>query len=202
MFRPDLPEPIERLVLMLLERSPARRPASATEVEAALAQLARSGFRADPGGPATLRPSGADPRERRRALREAAFRAVAELAAEPPPPLPAALDPAAPPPAPRVAAAGPPPFEPAAIAGAAFSPGAGGPLLPVPLPSGGLARFRAREDESARRSRTIRGVVVAGVAILAGLVAALQLRTSRPGAREPGEAPADPPVRSSSTEGR
>ncbi len=95
MFRPDISEPLERLTLAMLDRDRTRRPRSMADVETALVGLAVPGVRpatgADPAGSDLV--VGAEERSQRRVTRDAAFRAIADLSAEPPAALPALLAP-------------------------------------------------------------------------------------------------------------
>jgi eukaryotic-like serine/threonine-protein kinase len=76
LFRPDLSADLEQLILRLLDPEPGKRPASAGEASAALEALAGT------LGPSEIAPSSHKDDERRRVRREAAFRAISDLASE------------------------------------------------------------------------------------------------------------------------
>jgi hypothetical protein len=75
-FRPDLSPEIESLILRLLAPDASDRPDTAAAVLAAIEPLARA------AGPGELPGAGESDEARRRARRQAAFRAIAELAGE------------------------------------------------------------------------------------------------------------------------
>ena len=74
LFRPDLSPEIEQLLLRLLDPDPAQRPPSIAELSSELATLAEQ------AGPGDIDVPTPRDEERRRQRREAAFRAIAELA--------------------------------------------------------------------------------------------------------------------------
>ncbi len=95
LFRPELSEDLTRVLLGALERDPGRRPASMAEFGAALSTLVGQvgGIRLDSTGGGIDK----DDRNRRRATREAALLAIADLNDDPgPTPLPVLLPGAAP----------------------------------------------------------------------------------------------------------
>ena len=76
LFRPDLSADIETLLLRLLDPDPAKRPPSIAELSSELGALAEQ------AGPGDIDVPTPRDEERRRQRREAAFRAIAELASE------------------------------------------------------------------------------------------------------------------------
>ncbi len=165
MFRPEIPVEIERAILTALESDPERRFASMAALEDALV----AGERAWTEG--ARKPSGVAGRtptvdsERRRARREAAFRAIAELAADTVSPLSV---PPAPPRAPPADTAGPPRRAPQPA--------------PPPAPSRAfgvavLARYGAGPDQRGTWRRVRAPLALAAIALALAFVARLFRKT-------------------------
>jgi serine/threonine protein kinase len=194
MFRPEIPAQLEAAIMAALDRDPAARPASMAAFEQVLVSVARA-REAEPAADEAERATPTVSPDRRRARREAAFRAIGELlTAEEPradlelmPPILAAPEPP-PPPMPDVHERPTPLQAPTAAAVAATPESrfevptpkdafAWTPPVPGASPSSptvGGAMLERYGDSSPGKSRAIVVVVVA--LALAGTAAYLLLR--------------------------
>jgi serine/threonine-protein kinase len=194
MFRPEIPAQLEALIMAALDRDPAARPASMAAFEEILVSVSRA-REAEPAADEAERATPPVSPDRRRARREAAFRAIGELLtteeprtdvelvppilAPPEPPAPSVPDvherptPLQAPTAEAVAATAESSFEvPTAKDAFAWTPPAPGASPSSPTVGG--AMLERYGDASPGKSKAIVAVVVA--LALAGTAAFLLLR--------------------------
>lgn len=183
MFRPDLPESLERVILAALDPDPARRLGSMPAFEQALAQAARSDPREANGAAA----------DRRSARRQAAFRAITELDATPPPadarpPVPPVARAGAPTPREVPQAAMPPAVGPVELSPQSPLPAFPTGVLPAATPPVGGALMAGGADAVRARRRRLLGVAAVLIAVVAG---ALVMLASEPARAPVGDQPAE-----------
>lgn len=186
-FRPDVPAELERVTLAMLERDPADRPQTMTEVEYELTKTLRGRGGAvaallglESSATIVVTGGGAEPDTGpdRRLLREAAFRAIGSLEEEaqrvPHPVSPAPPPRPSPGPAPADPVAVAPPSSPRPVALSAT------PLPPPLIGQSILARYGLDPSGVPRRAPAGWMYIAAGAAIVAAAVTLLSVvSTSR-----------------------